>query len=82
MFRDAFPSVYITARRGRGYYTTNSTETLTAILNPAPVPPPPPVPVVRAVTEVVVPPELGLFANLPQTVKAYYQERIMDFRTA
>mgnify|MGYP001006446147 FL=1 len=81
MFRDAFPSVYITARRGRGYYTTNSTETLTAILNPAPVPPPPPVPVVRAVTEVVVPPELGLFANLPQTVKAYYQERIMDFRT-
>lgn len=81
MFRDAFPSVYITARRGRGYYTTNSTETLTAILNPAPVPPPPPVPVVRAVTEVVVPPERGLFANLPQTVKAYYQERIMDFRT-
>lgn len=81
MFRDAFPSVYITARRGRGYYTTNSTETLTAILNPVPVPPPPPVPVVRAVTEVVVPPERGLFANLPQTVKAYYQERIMDFRT-
>ena len=81
MFRDAFPSVYITARRGRGYYTTNSTETLPAILNPAPVPPPPPVPVVRAVTEVVVPPERGLFANLPQTVKAYYQERIMDFRT-
>jgi hypothetical protein len=81
MFRDAFPSVYITARRGRGYYTTNSTETLTAILNPVPVPPPTPAPVVRAVTEVVVPPERGLFANLPQTVKAYYQERIMDFRT-
>jgi hypothetical protein len=81
MFRDAFPSVYISARRGRGYYTTNSTETLTAILNPVPVPPPTPAPVVRAVTEVVVPPERGLFANLPQTVKAYYQERIMDFRT-
>lgn len=92
MFRDAYPAVVVKARRNRGYYTTVSNATLETALSPngvrtvhAPVAPAvvrpvAPVAPVVPVTVVEVPVDRGLFANLPISVAAYYQERTMDFQ--
>lgn len=88
MFRDAYPTVIVKARRNRGYYTTSSNYTMEAALNPQRVQAPVVPAVVRSVAPVVpvtmvdVPTDLGLFANLPLAVAAYYQERTVDFQTS
>lgn len=85
-FRSIYPSVVVEARRGRGYYTTSSDRTLHAALNPAapvqtPAPAAPAPRPAAPVTVIDIPNDLGLFANLPVAVRAYYQERAMDFST-
>lgn len=90
MFRDRFPTVVVKVRRNRGYYTTSSgsemryalnpnapvvTPVVPVVVAPRPVPVAPPVPV----TVVDIPTDRGIFANLPVAVRAFYQERAVDF---
>jgi hypothetical protein len=83
MFRDRFPGISISARRGRGYYCNNSADTIRSIMGSGTVPATPaPAPVVRpAAPAIPAPPvDRGPFANLPVEVRAYFAERAFDLR--
>ena len=73
MFRDRYPGIAISARRGRGYYCECSTNTIRNIMGgtvPAPAPVPAPVPQV----------DRGPFGNLPIELRTYFAERAFDLR--
>lgn len=67
-FRDRFPAVTVSVRRGRGYYSPNARDHV-AVAPQAPVAPSRPV-------------DAGIYANLPVTVRSYFNERSLDLASA
>lgn len=81
MFRDRFPGIAISARRGRGYYCESSADRIRNVMGgtvPATAPAPRPAPAPAPVPAPVV--DRGPFANLPVEVRAYFAERAFDLR--
>lgn len=72
MFRDRYPTVTIKSKRGQGYYTTLSPMIIRALVTTPSAPVAPSVAPTVAVDQ-------GVYANLPALVRAFYQERALEF---
>lgn len=71
-FRDRYPTVTVSMRRGRGYYCQNPTVAQALVRGVAPAP-------VAASPAPVRAPQRGVFDNLPAEVRSYFAERAVDF---
>ena len=74
-FRDRFPTVTVSMRRGRGYYCQNAAVAVALVRGDAPAP----VAAPAASPAPVRAPQRGVFENLPAEVRSYFAERAVDF---